>query len=1387
MIKYSSALLFIVNIVLSNNFQISGKIFDSTNMKPLIGANIIIENTSQGAASDVDGNFIIKNIKLEKNFVKVQYIGYEIYREEIFIGESGEKILNISLKPEVLELETYIVTASRRKERIEDAPAAISVITKSEIRRESNTNLGDYIKGTKGIDFTQSGIDSYNITARGFNSSFSSRMLTLTDGRMANVPSLRLTAYNVIPVSFEDVEQIEVVLGPASALYGPNAHSGILNIVTSSPLRSQGTSLNIQGGMLDQKNTSLLKKLTFRTAHKIGNFGFKVSGVALSGQDWTHFNEDEFEGHDPVFIGRPNLIHNRVDDGGILGESGSPIFTNEMINYVDGASEDWVGKYWGDGISQNGEAASPLITQEMIDLASNDPFNRYTTETGVMLWYVTQDRLGHAYADGIDNNGDGAIDELIDNGIDDQAEAWYDGIDNDGDGIIDEPDELGSAWLDRFESNAPGVVNTSQFFSPDSSYEATDFYHKSGFGDYTYDSEGNIVFDTNGNGIFNDNLGSNGLDDDGDWGLYIDSQNNPFSIPEEEFIDLNGNGSFEANVSEAFIDSDGDGSWDNHEPFEDLNGNNTWDEGEAFTDENGNGIWNPAEFLLDFGIDRDNGTGDYGEGNGVWDGESFTDVNGNGIWEQFIFNDLDGDGLPSPNEVGVDERDEQDFSVNYGGLPNKYKDANDDGINDYPEFNVRNLRYDLRLDWEPNDDASISLSHGYAWARNINITGIARYLADGWVYRYYQARARYKNLFFQSYLNSSYSGDSQSPTRNLATGSIIYDRSKKFSAQLQHVNTFFEDKVRFVWGLDYFLTLPDTRGSILSDKDLTDRKDNNNNGEAGSPYIFDDKNDNTWYDDGERYTKWSTSNGTPTGTLIDSIDNVLNAIADGIDNDGDSDDFEDLNSNGIPDYIDENQNSTYDEGDILEPGVKWLGGQIFVVFADGIDNDKDGKIDENIDEGIDEASEDNKYTVNELGAYYQLNWKINPKWEIIQATRLDIHDRLTNLVEFNNQQYGSGYSPFDWSFNSKGSSGLQVSPKVGLVYRPKDNQNFRLTWAKAFNTPTNQALFLDLFVTRVSIFKVYARGASGGYVFPRDTLDNPYFYSTEEFIHKPVDTDESIYFYPSTDPRIDGFYSKSVKDLPELEAEVVTSWELGYKGRINPLLYATLDVYTSHYSSFISPVTFITPIVVEKEVLETDYNDNGIINTIDDLDNDIINDKEDYDESFDNWRNGIQGVTAMDTIPGFAPPVVVGYINYGEVDMWGFDGSLTYLFHPEWTIDLNYSYLGMTEFYNPVTKNKDPINAPRHKAGLKLNYKPRKWPVTCSLNTRYVDGYQWSSGIYFGDIKPYFINDLHLGYEINKNLKINLTINNLLNHYHTEIVGGPSLGRVSLIRLQTSF
>ncbi|MDB9871383.1 carboxypeptidase-like regulatory domain-containing protein, partial [bacterium] len=395
--------LFFLTFVSAQELKLEGEILDSSNKSPLAFANIILEGTSLGAASDNEGRFIIEKIKAGTYTVIASYMGYSVYKKEIIIPytlDSGK--LSILLEPETIQLDEYVVTASRRRERIEDAPAAISVISKTEIRRESNTNLGDYLKGTKGIDFTQSGIDSYNMTARGFNSSFSSRLLTLTDGRMANVPSLRLTAYNVIPVSFDDVEQIEVVLGPSSALYGPNAHSGVLNIVTSSPLRSQGTKFNFQHGYLNQNNTDPLKKYTMRTAHKYNNIGIKISAVALTGEDWRHINPDEHEGHSPAFIGRYDLQKNRINDGGNAAELGSPRlpiswleneipnngiddngngFIDEDLNWGNYSGDVWEGPEIADGVDNfffiDGENGSPTVDSAMILQAQGDPYNRY--------------------------------------------------------------------------------------------------------------------------------------------------------------------------------------------------------------------------------------------------------------------------------------------------------------------------------------------------------------------------------------------------------------------------------------------------------------------------------------------------------------------------------------------------------------------------------------------------------------------------------------------------------------------------------------------------------------------------------------------------------------------------------------------------------------------------------------------------------------------------------------------------------------------------------------------------------------------------------------------------------------------------------------------------
>ena len=92
----------------------------------------------------------------------------------------------------------------------------------------------------------------------------------------------------------------------------------------------------------------------------------------------------------------------------------------------------------------------------------------------------------------------------------------------------------------------------------------------------------------------------------------------------------------------------------------------------------------------------------------------------------------------------------------------------------------------------------------------------------------------------------------------------------------------------------------------------------------------------------------------------------------------------------------------------------------------------------------------------------------------------------------------------------------------------------------------------------------------------------------------------------------------------------------------------------------------------------------------------------------------------MDTIKGLAPPIVVGYLNYGVVDVNGLDASITYFINRSLSFDLHYSYLNISDFLNPITNSKDPINAPKNKGGFKIQYEPSDKPYSFSLNFRYL-------------------------------------------------------------------
>ena len=250
--------IFICSIFFVLNFAatIRGKVYDENNGNPLIGANVYLENTSLGGSTNVDGQYIITDIPNNSSYtITIKYLGYEQFTQEVNLFDKELVDLDIMLSPSNIKVKGAEIVGSTKtiNDKITNSPATKELISSERIQVESSTNLGSYLKGLKGVDYTASGMDSYSISVRGFNSSFSSRLLTLTDGRVANIPALRVVSYNTIPQSQDDIEKMEVILGPATALYGANAHSGVVNIVSKPPASSEGFSLHASGTSDDRQ------------------------------------------------------------------------------------------------------------------------------------------------------------------------------------------------------------------------------------------------------------------------------------------------------------------------------------------------------------------------------------------------------------------------------------------------------------------------------------------------------------------------------------------------------------------------------------------------------------------------------------------------------------------------------------------------------------------------------------------------------------------------------------------------------------------------------------------------------------------------------------------------------------------------------------------------------------------------------------------------------------------------------------------------------------------------------------------------------------------------------------------------------------------------------
>ena len=267
---------------------LQGTVTDAESGQPLEEALVEVLGTDLAVGTNAEGRFRI-GVEPGSYSIVVSLIGYETARLDGVRAETdAQDGPTIAMRSRALVLNPVVVTASRRQEKALDAPASISTVSAAEVARTAATTVADHLRHLPGIDAAQTGISQGTVVARGFNGVFSGTLLTIIDNRYARIPSLRFNAYSLFPTNDLDIDRIEVSLGPGAALYGPNASTGVMHIVTASPIDSPGSSISLAGGERSLFHGQL------RSAHRLSeSVGFKISGQYQRGTDWEYVDPSE--------------------------------------------------------------------------------------------------------------------------------------------------------------------------------------------------------------------------------------------------------------------------------------------------------------------------------------------------------------------------------------------------------------------------------------------------------------------------------------------------------------------------------------------------------------------------------------------------------------------------------------------------------------------------------------------------------------------------------------------------------------------------------------------------------------------------------------------------------------------------------------------------------------------------------------------------------------------------------------------------------------------------------------------------------------------------------------------------------------------------------------
>ena len=296
----------------AQNVTISGNVRNNATAENASAVSVTIKGSDAGTFTDANGHFSISTKSVPVTLV-FSSVGYAT--QEVTVTNASQKV-SVDFVPSNALGQEVVVSATRSSQRILESPVSIERVSASTIRTAPAASYYDVVANLKGVDVVTSSLTFKTPTTRGFSGSGNLRFNQLVDGMDNQAPGLNFSVGSVIGLTQLDVDNMELLPGASSALYGPGGMNGTLLISSKNPFKYQGFSAEVKTGMMHtdgrERPTSPYYNWSMRWAQKISEkFAFKMTGELISAKDWVG---DDYRNYKGLAVSGHPAAGNRITD-----------------------------------------------------------------------------------------------------------------------------------------------------------------------------------------------------------------------------------------------------------------------------------------------------------------------------------------------------------------------------------------------------------------------------------------------------------------------------------------------------------------------------------------------------------------------------------------------------------------------------------------------------------------------------------------------------------------------------------------------------------------------------------------------------------------------------------------------------------------------------------------------------------------------------------------------------------------------------------------------------------------------------------------------------------------------------------------------------------------